>query len=234
MRWLAWWSFLLGCVVLARANRAEEIARIHVAAIGGAERVAALRTLRMAGVVVTETQRVPVTLVAARPARLWVESVLGERHVVQATDGVGRPWQRVDGAVKEMSAEAAERFLADAEFDDPLVDWAKRGYRLEFAGERDVAGRRLLRVLVARKVNENVFLLLDPQTYFIVLRVQELMAGGRRVEWVTRYEDYRPVQGVLVPHAVTVFEDGRFSQRATFERVEGNVAVEEAMFRGGR
>lgn len=226
-----WILMGLAGVAVARADRAEEIARIHVEAIGGRARVEALRTLRITGVVEAGTQRVPLTLVAARPRRVRVESVLGERRIVQATDGAGAPWQQEDeGAAVDLAPAVAERFLADAEFDDPLVDWAKRGYRLEFGGEKEVAGRKLLHVLVVRSVADNVLVLLDPQTYFVVLRVQTLSAGGRRVEWVTRYDDYRPVAGVLVPHALAVFEDGVLSQRATFATIEANVPVDAGMF----
>lgn len=227
MRRVAWWWLALGSAAVAWGNRAEEIARIHVEAIGGRERVMALQALRMTGWVATETRRVPVTLVAARPARLWMEMALEERRVVQAWDGLARPWRWEEGGrVRELSAEAAERFLVDAEFDDALV----AAERLEFAGEREMGGKKLLRVLVVRKLTENVFVLVDPQTYFIVLRVQELMAGGRRVAWMTRYEDHRPVNGVLLPHAVTAFEGDRMVQRVVFERVEGNPPLAEGMF----
>lgn len=221
---------MLLAVDMAGADRAAEIARIHVEAIGGREAVAALRALRMTGWVATETRRVPVTLVAERPARLWMETVFEGRRVVQGWDGVARPWRwESGGSVQELSAEAAERFLVDAEFDDPLVAWEGR-HRLEFAGEREVGGKKLLRVLVVRRLTENVFVLVDPQTYFIVLRVQELTAGGRRVAWVTRYEDHRPVNGVLVPHAVTALEGERMVQHVVFERVEGNPRLEEGLF----
>jgi hypothetical protein len=193
---------------LIRADRAAEIARIHVEAIGGLKRIDALRSMRMTGVVETPTNTVPITLLAARPARLRVESIFGTRKMLQAWDGVGPPWQRDLGdpsaAYATLSGEAAQRFVADADFDDPLVRWEQRGYQIEFAGGREISGRRLFRLLVARKLTENIFLLLDPQTYFIVLRIQQLTREGESVELVTRYEDYRPVGGVLVPHRIAL------------------------------
>ena len=216
---------LAGTGSAAPVDRAEEIARIHVVAIGGQMQVDALAALRIKGRAMTPVQQVAFTILAARPNRLRMEAEFGERTIVQGSDGVNPPWERevTAGARSSlMEPAAAERFLADADFDDPLVRWAERGYRLEFAGRVDVDGRKLLRVLVARNAADNVFVLLDPETYFIVLRVQELRKSGRAIEIATHYDDFRPVQGVLLPHAITLFVDGRFSQQAKFESIEPN------------
>lgn len=224
----------LTVAVEAWADRATEIARIHVEAIGGRQRIAALAALRMTGVVEAGTQRVNVTLIAARPARLRAETQLGSRTIVQATDGVSAPWQFDSAAPAPgyslLGEAAAERFLADAQFDDPLVQWEGRRDRLEFAGEVEIEGRKFLRILVVRALTENLFVVLDPRTYFIAFRVQELRKGGKRVELVTRYEDYRPVNGVLVAHAVTLFEDGKRTQQARFEAIEANPVTTDGMF----
>lgn len=214
-----------------RAERAADIARIHVAAIGGQQRIDGLTALRMTGVVDAGDAVVRVTLLAARPSRVRVESWLGTRRVLQGADGTAPPWQWEPAVgTTTLPAAAVERLLADAEFDDPLVRWEERGYRLQFAGEADFEGRKLLRVLVARKVSENIFILLDPQTYFIAWRVQTLTRGAAPVEWLTRYDDYRPVAGVLLAHRVTVFENGRRSQEARFTAVEPNPPLEARAF----
>lgn len=233
-RWLAFLVFA-GAAVGLRADRAAEIARIHVEAVGGQQRLAALTALRMTGVVTSATTTATVSIIAARPARLRAETRFGGRTIVQAWDGTAPPWQFDSAAlapgITMLPAGAAERFLADAEFDDPLVAAFLHGAPVEFAGEVEVGGRKLLRLLVPRKLTENIFLLLDPQTYFILLRVQRLTRAGAQVELVTRYEEYRPVNGVLIAHVVTLFEDGRQTQRARFESIEALAAVDEELFR---
>jgi hypothetical protein len=217
----------------ALADRAAEIARIHVEAIGGMARIEALRAMRMTGSAVTATgSRVPIVLVAARPARLRIESTFGARKIVQGSDGVNPPWHYDSDTATAvaLSADLAQRFLADADFDDPLVRWAERGYQLQFAGDKDVEGRRLLGVLVARTLTENVVILLDPQTYFIVLRVQRMGSPDAPVEVVTHYDDYRPVGGVLVAHRVTLFEAGRQTQQAHFTAIESNPPLNNSLF----
>jgi hypothetical protein len=130
-----------------------------------------------------------------------------------------------------MSEAAAKSFTADAEFDDPLVAGPARGFTLEYAGETEIDGRKLLRVLVTRNLADTFTLLLDEETYFIVLRIeQRTTAGGRRRQIITRYDDFRPVEGVLLPHRVTLMTDNRVQQQMIMERIETNPDVTPETF----
>lgn len=224
-----WISLALSLLFFApfagAADRATEIARIHVEALGGASAIRALASMRMTGDVLARGTRVPFTLLVARPNRVRMETRFPDRVVIQASDGESPPWESDPAGQRAMSAAAAERFLADAEFDDPLVQARERGADLEFAGETEVRGRKLLRLLVSRSLTENVFILVDPATYLLAFRVQELTRTGRRVEVVTRYDDFRPVAGVLVAHEITLFVDGALSQQAKIDAIVPNPPI---------
>src|SRR5687768_14524903 len=68
----------------AGANRADDLARIHLEALGGPERVAALASLRATGHVLSGGKRVGFHMIAARPAKLRLEIESGGRTLVQA------------------------------------------------------------------------------------------------------------------------------------------------------
>jgi hypothetical protein len=233
--------FLLGlalAVALAipgRADPATEIARIHLEAIGGAERMAALKSLRFTGLVVVGNKRMKFTMIAARPDRIRLETEAEGRTLVHASDGVQPPWEFDTGTwppkFRDMDEANARSFTADAEFDDPLIAGAKRGFALDFAGEVEVGQRKLLRILVTRNLRDTFSVLLDPETYFIVMRVDDrTTTAGRKRQIVTRYDDFRPVDGVLLPHRVTLLTDNRVEQQMLMERVETNLAVRPEMF----
>lgn len=231
-------GFALASLSLAAtpAERAADIARIHVEAMGGASRVAALKAFSAQGSVVAGGETARFTLTAARPNRLRLEVRTPTRTLVQATDGAAPPWQsdstQADGAPSPMPPDLAKTFLADAQFDDPLVTGNAPGNRIEFAGEADVEGRKLLRLLVTRDLNHAFHLLVDPQTYFIVMRVDRPVgADGRRGSIITSYGDFRPVAGVIVAHRIRVLVDGRLAQDAQLETIEANPRLPSDHFR---
>ena len=232
----AWTIILgLGLAALARADDAADIARIHLEAIGGRARIEALRTLHMTGYVVVGEKRMKFTLVAARPDRVRLETSSDGRTLVHASDGVAPPWEFDPTAsparYREMSESAGKLFTADAEFDDPLVAGPARGFALDYAGEAVVEGQSFLRVLVTKSLTETFSLLLDPTTYFIMQRVEERATpGGRKRKIVTRYDDFRPVEGVLLPHRVPLSADGRVQQEMVVDLIETNYVVARDAF----
>lgn len=226
---------MLALVCPVRADRADDLARIHIEAIGGPARIAGLHSLRANGQVFAAGKQVKFTMSAARPSKVRIETEGGGRTLVQASDGRNPPWELdlgIEGARPRPMAEAAAKiFAADAEFDDPLVAGGTRGFALDYAGEVQVDGRKLHRVLVTQKFTDTYSLLIDDETYFIVMRIeQRTSAGGRKRQVVTHYEDFRPVEGVLLPHKITVALDGQVSQQTKIARIEANPSLSDELF----
>lgn len=218
------------------ADQTDEWALLHRAAMGGAQRIEALAAFRATGTVIVGGKRARFTLFAARPARVRLETVADGRTLIQGTDGVEPPWEAEPGATPPRSAAMpraeARAFLAEAEFDDPLVAGSARGFVVEPAGHLEEGGVRRPRLLVTRPQADPFHLVLDPVTFLIVRRIERRpTALGRSTDVTTRYADFRPVDGVLLPHVVEVVAEGRVAQRTEIERIEPNPALDPAMFR---
>lgn len=232
------WFYVAGLAlahVVAGADRAEDLARIHLEALGGSERVAALRAVRATGHVLAGGKRLDFYMIAARPAKLRLEIDGGGRTQVQAYDGTEPPWEFDTGTwpprYKAMAESAARTFVSDAEFDDPLIVGATRGYTLEYGGEARADGETFLRVLVTRNLKETFALLLDPKTYLIAMRVENRMTvAGRPIQIVTKFDDYRPVDGVLLAHRVTVLVDGKATQQSVIDSIQPNPSFTKDTF----
>ena len=228
--------FTLVLLPSLRADRAAEIAEIHVAVLGGRERIEALKSFRAEGhVLVASGAQVKFTMMAARPNQIRLETEKGGRTLVQGWDGSSVPWE-FDTALwppryREMPVGAARTFMADAEFDDPLVAGEGRGFTLEYAGQFEADGRKMLRVLVTRRLVETFSLIVDEETCLIQMRVEQReSAGGRGIRVTTHYADYRSVEGVLLPHTITLSIDGKVTQQTKIARIEANPRLEGASF----
>lgn len=213
---------------MARADRAAELAQSYVSAMGGKDRIAALTTMRATGRVLMAGRELRFSLVAARPNRVRIETQAEGRTFVQGYDGQAAPWQyevtRRGRTTRAMGEGDAKEFIADAEFDDPLVNAAERGYALDVAGETVIAGgKRVLRLMVTRRLTETYELLIDPETFFILRRVQTRPSpAGREVVIETHYDDFRPVAGVILPHRIAVTINGETKHQTVLDTVEPN------------
>lgn len=217
------------------AERAAEIVRLHLEAIGGRERLEAMSSFRAQGQLVAGNTRAELTLLAARPNLVQLELRYSDRTTIQSTDGNDPPWTldtaERGGKSTLMGAAVAKAFLADAEFDDPFLIAEAKGHQVEFRGEATVKGQRFLRLLVTKRPDETFFLLLDPKTYFIAMRVEPHAASnGRHMGALTRYSDFRPVRGVLVAHRIAVELNGQLVQEARIDHIEPNPVLPPGIF----
>jgi outer membrane lipoprotein-sorting protein len=215
-----------------QAQLGAEIARQHAERAG--ERLAALRTLRTEGRIFIAGEVTQITTLAERPNRLRVDTFSPLRHVVQAYDGVAAPWishtDTRDGAPLAMAPSDATDFIANADFDGPLVNFESKGYSVDYAGEEVIDGRRALKLLMMSKRDAIFFLWVDAENHEIVKRVVYRTVNGRRVAIETRFKDFRPVLGVLQPHRVDTSADGELLYAMIIDRMDGNVAVKDGAF----
>jgi len=90
----------------------------------------------------------------------------------------------------------------------------------------------MLRVLVTRRLVDTFSLIVDEETCLIHMRVEQRQsAGGRAIRVATQYTDYRPVEGVLIPHTITLSIDGKATQQTKIARIVANSEKDGSLFR---
>ncbi|HEY1111561.1 MAG TPA: hypothetical protein VGE76_23095 [Opitutaceae bacterium] len=223
-------------VAKASAEKMKELIRIHTQALGGAARIEKLAAIRATGVSgIAGKAPVRFTLTAARPAKIRLETEAGGRTLVQGWDGVEPAWEfdtlKWPPQYRAMAKDTAHQFTTDAEFDDALIAGEKRGYTLEYGGEIESEGQKVIRVTVRRKAEDAYVLLLDSRTSFIVARVETREGKDKqKTQVITRLENYLPVDGVMMPHLVTVVVDGKPVQQTKMEKIAANPALTAETF----
>jgi outer membrane lipoprotein-sorting protein len=212
----------------ARADLAMDVARIAVEMAGGEAAHGELRALRATGVTRVGEAEVPFILYTERPDRVRIETVGEKGSLVRAYDGVLAPWKKTDALAgpQRLGAVEQRQFIREAEFDGPLYQAVKRGVSLDYAGRAMVDGVLTHRLLVTMRGGELATLYVDAATYLLVRR--EVKAGNVTIE--LRYEDYRPVAGVLLPWRVRAVAGGRVLHETVIEDYVANPELPEGFF----
>ena len=222
-----------GSGALKADDLAGDIARIHIEAIGGQARVERLHSVRAAGMVRAADQEMEFQMWAARPTRVRIEITRGAVTLIQGWDGENEPWiQEGNGAqLITMQGQLAADFKADSYFDDPLFQLKERGFSVEYAGEQEVEGGSLVKLLVTRSPSDQVTLYLASDTYFIVRQDRsKRLLNGQVEETQTYFDDFRPVLGVTMPHAITVQSGDTVLNQTVLNWMEPNPPVEAGFY----
>lgn len=195
---------LAGAAAVRADQVGHEIARQHAARGGGKFRE--VRSLYVEGRALLGREIVEMRTWAERPNRLRVESGSAKRMATQLYDGQHEPLMThtdfEHGKPLRMSAAERADFMANADFDGPLVDFAAKGYAVDFAGEEKVEGKPAKKLLLMNASGDVSFLWVDNATLEIVKRAVFRVSGEQRVLVETYFGDFRQVGGVLMPHRI--------------------------------
>ncbi len=220
---------------------ADEVISRYVAALGGPEKLAARRSLR-----VTYKMSLPNDTEARlisewkRPGKFCSEMELAQGGpTFQACDG--QTWRQLramygETEPEEMPPELVRMSAYQADMDGPLVDYAKKGHTVELAGREEVDGRpayRLHFVPKGARSGEADDYFIDAQSWLLVQFRAQRAVGGVEVRVRRTYSDFRPVEGVLIPHTrEDVKEDAGEKQtyKTVVEKVETNIDLPDERF----
>ena len=219
----------------ARTPTVDELVARYLAARGGREALAAVRTVRMTGHAWAGPGREAVVRrEIARPGRLRTEFVFQGTTGVYAWNGTsGWRVSPLDGSLEAETLPADEEAAAaeQADIDGPFVDWKAKGHALELVGT-SVLGEgpaHELKITLRSGGVRHVFL--DAESGLVVRTESTRRRRGRDVRLDTVFGDYRTVAGVSFPHSIETGVRGRPRRlRILVEQVEVNPPLDASRF----
>src|SRR5262245_55238156 len=232
---------LLLLALPASAQTADEIIAKYIKTIGGAEKVAAIKTLRRTGkytggggfeaTVVQENKRHADNATGQVRQRITFQGMTG----IYAYDGKAgwkiEPWGGKKDA-EALSEEELKQTLEDADFDGPLVNYQKKGNKVEFVGTEPIEGTDAYKLKVTLKNGDVHYYFMDTDYYVPIKIESKRMVRGAEREVETSLGDYKEVAGVYLPHSVESGVKGSPNKsQITFEKIEANVALDDSRFK---
>lgn len=232
--------FILAALALAPAPAlsitAEDLIEKNLAARGGREKLAAVRTLQSEGkMVFGGSFELAFKQVAKGGNAVRDETTTQGLTSVQAYDGTEgwaiNPFQgRRDP--ERMSADELKGMRESADFNGFLVDYKLQGQRLEYLGLEDIDGTLAHKLRLTDKAGDEQLVYLDPD-YFLEIRTvsRRTLRGNEQVR-ETDIGDYEKVDGVYFPFVYAIGPKGSDDkpQQIILEKIVANVEVEDALF----
>jgi hypothetical protein len=217
------------------AQTLEQIVASHLAARGGREALAAVRTLRMAGHASAGPGREAIVRrEIARPGKIRTEFVFQGMTGVYAWDGTaGWRVSPLDGSLEAepLPDDEAAGTAEQADIEGPLVDWKLKGHTLELVGSAALPGGAAHELKLTLKSGAVRRVFVDAGTGLIVRTDSTRRRRGRELALETSFGDYRKTSGVAFPHAIEAGVRGRPQRlRIVVESVEVNPALDDSRF----
>lgn len=217
------------------AQTAEELVARYTRALGGAEKISAVKTLRQSGKYFGGGGYVaPIVQENKRPNMVREELTTQGLTGITAFDGKGGwkidPW----GGKKDpesLEEEEMKQIIEDSDFDGPLVNYEQKGNRVEFIGAEQVEGTAAYKLKITLKNGDVQYYYLDGE-YSVPIKIDI----ERKVRGAVRYYEvfpgeYKEVSGWYLPYSLEGNVKGSQDKwKIVYERIEANVPLDDGRF----
>jgi hypothetical protein len=212
----------------ARAQDAEKIIDQYIKAQGGAKLLSKVQTLTIEGAITnaTDGKSGTYTVDTKLPNRYYSELVVGDHNVIEAYNGKSAWHQTATGEITTLvGVEGAELEAAGQYYNSRLVNAKKNKLGVAFIGHAQVRGKDALQIEITTPAGLKREVFFDPQTHLILKESAPI--GGIEEQFL--YDDYRPVNGLKLPHKIELYRGGD-SYDIVVTRAAVNGAVGERVF----
>ena len=219
---------------LLPAQTLDEILAKNYQARGGLDKLQAITAMKMSGKIVIPAQglEMPIVTWQKKTGKMRVETTFQDKKIVQAYDGRKAWWIMpfLSEDPQEMAQDQARLFAEQADFENPLLVFREKGYKLELLGREDLGGTAVFKLKLSKTDGKEIYFYISAASGIELKSTLTLKNGETETLNEILYGDYRPVSGVMMPFYVENKIDGKTQMQMTLEAIEINPAMDDTFF----
>ena len=225
-------------VVKSQDLTLQQILDGHFKAVGQ-DKLVKINTIKLTGKLETQGMEFPFTVYLKRPNKMRVEAEVMGSTMVQAFNGTTgymiAPWTgSMDPA--DVNEEQLKDFKKQANMDDELFEYDKKGDKLEVVGTEDLDGNKHYKLKFTAKPEAEgaegdvTYYFIDSKTFLISKTVSERNFNGSMVEVEEYQSNYKPVEGVSMAFTSETKAQGNTVTKSNIETITFNEDVKDEIF----
>ena len=208
----------------------DVIVKKHIAALGGEKLLRAGKTLTFTVSGEKLGKKFTKTVWQARPNKMRVEFTSDDGLMQKGFDGKVAWLKKADAKAEAMSAEDTASMAMHATFEEPLLDYAKKGTTVKLVGKTDVKGAPAYDLEVTLKGGEVEHHFLDASSFLLVRRTfMGKDKDGKAKQMAVGFGDYKKIQGRMVNHSVE-WEDADKAHKSVVSKVAFDKKMDAKLF----
>jgi hypothetical protein len=199
------------------AQNADEIIAKYFTTIGGADKLKALKGVKMNMVAKQQGMEFPVEMVQLNGGKMYIKINFQGKEITQMASDGSTMWSTNFMTMKseKLDSETAENAkLSNQDFPDPLLDYKAKGYAIEYVGKETKEGAECFKVKLTKKpvtisgvkTDDITYYYFDTENYLPIVTETEIKQGPMKGQKsVSKMSDYQEVDGLFFPYAMNMF-----------------------------
>jgi hypothetical protein len=217
-------------VQFAQAQTVDEVIAKHITALGGKEKLASLKTVKMEGSL--SVQGADVAMVITKKHLVGTRadiSVMGTENYQIITPASGTVFMPIQGMSEPTAMPEDQLKAAQGQLDvqSPLLDYKEKGTTVELVGNEKVDGEDCYKLKLTYKSGVVSFYFISVKTSFIVQTSGKRNINGQEMDIVTSYSNYKQnADGYWFSYTSTGMQG-----TTDFSKIDTNVTVDDSIFK---
>jgi hypothetical protein len=135
-------------------------------------------------------------------------------------------------APREITGPMAQMTMQDADdFDSVLLDYQKKGYKVELIGNDQIDGLPTYHLRVTKKNGRVQDMYLNADTLLETRITMEFEQGDKKGTASIDFSNYKPIDGIMVPFRIRQTTNGIIAGEVTYDQVVFNQPIDDGLFR---
>lgn len=226
------------------AQTAEEIIDSYLETIGGKDKIAAIKSIKMTGKGQAQGMEIPVTMYQKAPSKQRLDIAFQGKEMTQLCFNGEEGWSVNFMTMKPEKWDKEQSNIMKQEADDlpdPFLNYEKKGYTVTLEGKETIEGTECHKIKLTKKpvtvegkeVENYSYYFFDTETNVPIMEREFAKTGpakGQASE--TYFSDYEEVEGVGVyfPFTISNKMNGQQVFGLTIEKIETNIEIDDALF----
>ncbi len=218
-----------------QAQTAEEIVESYIETIGGAEKMGAVKNVKMTMKAKAQGMDLPVVMYQAAPNKQRMDMTFQGKTMTQMSfdgeTGWGVNFMTMES--EKWDQEQSDMMKGEMDFPDSFYNYANKGYKVSLEGEETIDGTACHKIKLTKKPvmvdgeeEENFsYYFFDKETNVpIMVRSYGKSGQMKGVESELYMSDYQEVDGIYFAHSMTQKAKGQTMFSSVIETIEINSA----------
>jgi len=214
------------------AQTADEIITKYITAIGGKDKINAVKSVYVESTLEVMGNEAPTTTTIVNGKAFKSETDFnGQKIISVITDKGGWMLNPLMGqtAPEALPADQAKAGQSQLQVGGPLFDYAAKGNKVELVGKEDVNGVSAHKIKVTTKDSVESTYFIDPTTYYILKAVSK--GGGQDGETTITFSNYQKTEfGYVIAMGQQITTPQGITLNITNKKVEVNKEIDPKVF----
>ncbi len=194
MKKIAIFLFLFSAACQLYAQTADDIANKSLDAIGGKDKLLAIKNLYMEGDIDANGQQIQIkNWWVCNKAMRTQYTLMGMTGYSIVTKDSGWNYNPFNGQkqAEPMTADMVKTLQVELDIQSPLLDYKAKGYKLAYKGKDDMDGSDVYKLELVVNDSEIITYFIDPASYFILRQKTKSKVNGKEENAQEDFSNYQ-------------------------------------------